>query len=152
MKNDVNPLPHLITDKSYSEIFGNIGSSAKDILQNDVSLVLTELKQIKNKITGESYKALIYGFVLYLSAFPLMAFAILGLGKYLDGKYWLSSFIVGSVLLFISAIGLSTTFKKVKSIDVDLKKTKAVLKKEGEVFQDQLSKIQFAMKGDGHAH
>lgn len=140
------------SDKSYSAIIGDIGESAKDLVLNDMWLLLAELKQIKHQVAKESRKFFIFTCTLALSAFPILAFLVLGLGKALDGNYMLSSLIIGVVFAIGGAIGITMVINRIKKVDFNFTKTKAAFKREGEAFSTQIHKIQDTMKGERHAH
>lgn len=142
----------LTNKKSYIDLFSDMGLTAKDIVQNDIALALSELKQIKVNLIKQSIKTITYGFFLALSIFPLLTFAVLALGQVLDGRYWLSAFLIGAVLAVVGSVGIILAMKKIRNIDFKFSKTKAALTKEKQAVYSHVSKIQNAMKGDSRVH
>lgn len=149
-----NVLPTAPTEKTntrtYGEIFDDIGDSLKDLILSDVLLMMSELKQIQQKLGGEVKKIISYGTLLALSSLPLVVFAIIGLGILMNGRYWLSSLIVGLVFFVFGGLGFLSACKRLKKIDMDLPKTKSALREEGRILSKELNKVRMTVKGEGN--
>ena len=137
--------------RSYGEILGEIGATSKDLLQSDLSMILGELNMAKERLSKHGKKFAIFGSLVVLSIFPLMAFAVIGLGRLLNNQFWLSSLIVGLAMAAIGGFGMSNAYERIKAIDLRFSRTRAALKREARVISNGLSKVEKALKGDLHA-
>ena len=86
---------------SSGTLLKEVGKSVKDLIQSEVLLVTTELKESLQKIARDFIRAVGYGALLALSTLPFLAFLVIGLGEILNNNYWLSSLLVAIVCLLL---------------------------------------------------
>lgn len=131
-------------NQSLGAVLRDIGVSAKDLIQSEINLFKTELKDSAQKVGKHSAQVAIFGALLVLSVLPFMAFLVIGLGKMLDDRYWLSSLIVAIVFAAIGGGFAYRSFKKIKSDDVDLSHARSGLGRELQAFKDGLNDLKTA--------
>lgn len=136
--------------KSYAEILADIGMNTKDLIQSDIELVFSEFRKIKSKLGEESKNFIVYTILLMLSAIPLMAFAIIGLGILLNNHYWLSALIIGAVFALVGVFGILRVTSRLKKMDLDFSNTKRTVEKEKRILAAELRNIKTAIKGESH--
>ena len=85
----------------YGEIFKEIASSTRDLVQSEIALVTAEIKSTAFAAKNHVAQTLIFTSLLVLSVLPFIAFLIIGLGNLLEGQYWLSSLIVAVAFALI---------------------------------------------------
>jgi hypothetical protein len=134
--------------RTYGEILSDVGESLKGIVQDDVSLMVDELKQIQDHLGAEAKKIAAYGFLLFFSGIAILISAIIGLGIFLDGRYWLSSLIVGLVFLVCGGVGLTTAYRRFKKVNMDFPETKSALRQEGRAIYKELNKVRDVVTGE----
>ncbi len=135
---------------TYGTVFKELGQSAKELFQNEIHLMTAEIKQTATKFSRHSAQAALFGGLLALSTFPFLAFAIIGLGELLDGRYWLSSLIVAVVCAAIGGVMTYRTYQKMKEDDLSLPYTKSTLDREVHVVQSRINDLKKAAKGGRH--
>lgn len=134
--------------RTYGEILSDVGGSLKGIVLDDVTLIIDELKQIQGRLGSETKRIVIYGTLLPLGGISLLISAIIGLGIFLNGRYWLSSLIVGLVILIFGGVGLSSAYRRFKKVDMDFPETKSALRQEGQAIYRELNKVRVVVKGE----
>jgi uncharacterized membrane protein YqjE len=90
-------------EPSLGELFGQLSADAKRLIQQEVALAKTEMRETGAALAKDGVKIGIAAALGLLGALALVAFAIIGLGDLLD-NYWLSALIVAVVLLGIAAV------------------------------------------------
>ncbi|MEO5971680.1 MAG: phage holin family protein [Bdellovibrionia bacterium] len=101
---------------SVGAVLGELGQSAKDLIQSEVALARTEIKVSASKLGRHSAQAALFGACLSLSAFPFLAFLVIGLGSLLENNYWLSSLIIAVIC---AVAGGSMTYKMYRKMQQD---------------------------------
>lgn len=137
--------------RSYGQILNELGLSFRDLVHSDVQLLLNEAKLAKESLSRQARNSAIYIVLLFLSVFPMLAFAVIGLGNFLDQQYWLSALIVGILLSAIGGIGLYTAVSRIRNIDLNFGRTKTAIEREKLAFKQGVEKVQRAVKGELHA-
>lgn len=139
------------TDKSnhsYAEILKEIGTSTRDLVQSEVSLITTELKDSAQKAGRHMAQAAAFGALLAISVFPLLAFVVIGLGNLLGGRYWLSSLLVGLVCAIVGGVMAYRAYKKIKEEDLKFEHTRNSLKFESDAIRNKIEDVKDAVKGE----
>ncbi len=138
-------------DIGYGVLLRELGSSMKELIQSEINLLTTELKNSGDKIAEHAAQAALFGGLMILSVFPFMAFLVIGLGDILEGRYWLSSLIVALVFALAGGPLAIKAYRKIAKEDVDLSRTKANLQAGFEALQKKLVEVQVAAtEGDHH--
>lgn len=137
------------SNATYTSIVKEIASSAKDLFQSEVQLVISELKLISKNVAQHTTQGLIFGALLVLSVLPFLAFLVIGLGVLLDDRYWLSSLIVSVVMAAIGGPLAYKSFKKIKEHDLQMPHTQSMIRKDMATVQRAKYDIQSStVKGD----
>src|SRR5947209_13389189 len=76
---------------SVASIISEIRTGLLDTIRSDVNLARLELKNTTTRLKGDAAKLVAFGVFAALGVFPLLAFAVAGLGLLLGGNYWLSA-------------------------------------------------------------
>ncbi len=142
-KNDQNRKP------SYGEALSKLSGSAMDLIKSEVALMRAEVKQVGKKLSRDATMAAIFGGVTIVSVFPFLAFAVIGLGLLLDGRYWLSSLIVSVVCAVVGGIGAYMAIKKLK-MDTDLPHTRKALNQDTKAVAAKMGALKNARKGESN--
>jgi membrane protein implicated in regulation of membrane protease activity len=77
-----------------------------------------------------------YGVFALLGTLPFIAFLVIGLGRLLEGNYWLSSLIVAVVCMGVGAAMAYRSYSKLKSEDMSLSRTQRTLEEDKQIITD----------------
>lgn len=135
---------------SYGTVLRELGQSAKDLVQSEIRLMTTELKQAGQKVGRHSAQAAAFGGLLVLSIFPFLAFVVIGLGQLFGDNYWLSSLIVAIVCAAVGGPLAYRAYKKIKDEDLDFSATRETLDREVYTVKERVNEIKDAARGDRH--
>lgn len=126
----------------------DVVTAATDLIKNETRLARAEIAE-SAKRTGEFAKmAAMAGALVLLSAIPLMGFLILLLGEWWDGRYWLSSFVVGAAMACAGAAVFVSAKKSVEK--AGLKATRHSLEDAVETVQSKLNEMKQSTLGGMH--
>jgi drug/metabolite transporter (DMT)-like permease len=120
---------------SLSEILQEIVNSASAVIKSDARLLTSELKDHAEKLKRRSIEMIVFGMICSLSIFPVLAFLILGLGKILNDRYWLSSLIVALIFGGIGGALFYRAYNRLKQDDFSLLVVRKALGKEKEMIE-----------------
>ncbi|MGE3684066.1 MAG: phage holin family protein [Bdellovibrionales bacterium] len=132
---------------SYAAVLRDLGTSATNLVRDELNLIKTEVAEAARNVGRHSAQAAAFGGLLALSILPFMAFVVIGLGKLLGDRYWLSSLIVALVCAVVGGPMAYRAFRKIKDDDLQLPHTKATLEKEAYVVQEKVEDVKDAAKG-----
>lgn len=135
---------------SSGTLLKEVGKSVKDLIQSEVLLVTTELKESFQKIARDFLQAVGYGALLALSTLPFLAFLVIGLGEILNNNYWLSSLLVSVFLAAISAPLAMKAWNKIKAQDLDLPHSRESFARGARTVEQKLSEIKDAATGGNY--
>lgn len=136
---------------SYVSILREIGASTKDLVQDEMDLITSEIKETSRSASRHVTQAAIFGGLLTLSVLPFIAFLVIGLGNWLGGRYAMSSFIVAAVFAIVGGAMTWRAYKKLKE-DVTLEATKRTLRRETRAVGERTEDVKDAVKGETHAN
>lgn len=120
---------------SYADIFREVTSSAKQLIQSEVELIKTEVRDVSENIIKHLVQAILFGALIIVSAVPLLASAVIALGQHWDGNYALSALVIGLGLAAISGTLVYRSLQKLKETDISLPATKATWAEGTEAIQ-----------------
>jgi len=112
---DVPTRDTAIRERSLGELFRDLSTETSELMSKEIALVKAEARQTGTTLAKDGAKIGMASGLALTGVLALTAFLIAGLGDLLNGKYWLSAFIVGVVFL---AIGMGL----VKSATADIKR------------------------------
>ena len=136
--------------QSYGSLLRELGTSAKELVQNEIKLMTSELKVSAKNVAEHAGQAALFGGLLAISVFPFLAFLVIGLGELLDGRYWLSSLIVAVLCAAIGGPLAYRAYHKIKDKDLNFPYTKEALDRGLQTVQRKLEDIKDAAKGEHH--
>ena len=103
-------------ESSYVSLFKGVATTGKELIQNEVNLIKEELKQSLEELSSQIVQVVMFGVLFGLTLLPFLAFCVIGLGKLLDDRYWLSSLIVAVICGLIGGIFTLRAYKNVKGV------------------------------------
>ncbi|MBC7690656.1 MAG: phage holin family protein [Methylotenera sp.] len=96
---------------------------------------------LPEKHEEHSVRAATFGALCAISAFPFLAFIIIGLGRLMNDNYWLSSLIVGLICVAVGGPLAMTAIKKMKEEDFTLPLTRGTLEEDRQVMNSNVHRI-----------
>lgn len=134
-------------DQRLAPLVKRLSSDTRDLLQQEIALAKLEVTSSVATIARGSVFIVAGGVFLGVGLLVLLVFLILGLGSLLDGRYWLSTLIVGGVLALCGIIGLlvgkrrmaATSLKPDKTID-SVRKTREWAGAEARELKQELTR------------
>jgi hypothetical protein len=109
---------------SFSSVAQELTESIKDVIRSEVNLAKAELKVNGSQLTHYGIRMAIFGAFALLGIFPLLSFLVIGLGKLLNGNYWLSSLIWAVVMFTVGGIVAYAMFKRIKQVNLRFDNTR----------------------------
>lgn len=100
----MSQLPPPRDPDSLGQLIKSLASDGQALIRQEIDLARTELQDSAVSLAKGS--ALVAAGLLFaaLGGLVLLVFAVLALGALLDGRYWLSSLIVGGILALIGVV------------------------------------------------
>jgi uncharacterized membrane protein len=92
-------------ERSLGDLLKQLSTDTTDLMRQEVALAKAEVRQAGAALGADASKIGIAAGLAFAGAIAITAFLVTGLGALLDGKYWLSSLIVG-VLFFLTGAAL----------------------------------------------
>ena len=138
------------SQQTYSSVMKEVGQSTRDLIQSEINLIMAEFRQMTHNLGKHTTQAVIYSSLLFLSVIPFLAFLVIGLGIYLDGRYWLSSLIVSIACALVGGPLANRAFKKIRTEDLKMPHVKASLEKEVATVQRKFQDLKTTAQGDHH--
>lgn len=85
-------------DASLGELFRRLTGDTTELLRAEVQLAKAEFRETGTRLAEDVMRVGIAAAMALVGTFALTAFLIIAIGNVLDGRYWLSSLIVGVAL------------------------------------------------------
>ena len=136
------------TTASYGDIFREVTTSAKQLIQSEVALIKTEIKDVSTTASSHIAQAITFGALLIVSAVPLLASAVIALGNYWDGNYALSALVVGLACAAVSGFFVYRAVQGLQSVDMTLPASASSLAGSAQVFERKADRLVDAVKGE----
>lgn len=135
---------------SVGSVLKEVGISVKDLVQSEGELIKAEIKESSRNVGRHSAQAAIFGSLMALSVIPFLAFLVIGLGRLMNGRYWLSSLLVS---LFCGAIGgmmAKRAYTKIKEEDLTLPRTRESAERGKETLSERVEGAKETVRGEAH--
>ena len=133
------------TDKSDNRSTGSVIreviDSTKNLAQAEVTMVKADLSESLNNLKHHSLQAGLFGGLLALSVLPFLAFVVIGLGRLIGDRYWLSSLIVSVVCAVVGGTLAARAFRELKRDDLTLRHARDGLGRELRVVQEKFNDL-----------
>jgi uncharacterized membrane protein YqjE len=129
---------------SVGEVLSEIGVGARNLVQSEIKLARAEIKDSANRLGKHAAQAVVFGVIAALSAIPMLAFFVIGLGVLLGGNYWASSLIVALVCGSVGGIFARRAFLRMKEEDISLPLTRETLAQDQQTIAKKLDETQVA--------
>ncbi len=134
MEQDENP------NKSFSQVLRDVGSSAKNLFDSELTLIKTEIRQSSEKLGRDLLRLTLFGALLAVSILPFLAFAIIALGEAFSQRYWLSSLTVALLCGGVGGLLTVRSYHQLKN-DMGLPATKQTLRDGANTFSDGIKHV-----------
>ncbi len=134
-------------NESYAEIFRDLTSSAKQLIQSEVALIKTEAKEIASEATANVTQAILFGALIIASVVPLLASAVIALGQLWDGNYALSALVVGLGCATVGGVFFYRAIKRMGDVKVAMPAATESLKDGSESVQRKSAQLTDAVAG-----
>lgn len=122
------PRPTTEPEPSLGELFKRVTTDTNELVRQEIALAKTEMRQASATLARDGTKIGVGLGLALVGAFAFTAFLIAGLGRLLDGRYWLSALIIGVVLLAIGALFARNALADVKRRGLTPDQTMATLR------------------------
>jgi hypothetical protein len=133
---------------SYVTLVREMTASAQKIVQNEITLARAELREIGPALARHTAQMAAFGALAVLSVFPLLAFAVIGLGHLMGDRFWLSSLIVGVVCAGIGIPLAYQAFKKMKDEDLKFRRTREGIENGVQAVKSTVKTIADSLEGE----
>jgi len=132
-------------EKPLSELIRDLINGSYALFQKEIKLARTEASHNARSIGRQVAASMTFAIIAWLGIQALLAFSIIGLGKLLDGKFWLSSLIVGLIFL---VPGIFLTIRSIKKIghDASLPASRESITEDQELMSKKIHNITEAAK------
>ena len=87
-----------MNDRPLSQLLKDLMFNCSALVRSEIKLAAAEARQNAMQASRGFARAAGFFGIAYFGAIALLAFAILGLGDLLQGRYWLSSLLIGLIL------------------------------------------------------
>lgn len=134
---------------SYGSVLRDVVESGAHLLHDEVALLKAELARSVASARDHLTQAALFGTLVALSVLPFMAFLVIGLGVLLDGRYWLSSLLVGLVFASVGGALAYRAWLKLKAEDFTLPRTRRSLGKDALAVQSKVEDVKDAATSGG---
>jgi hypothetical protein len=131
-------------DGSLGRVLREIGSSAKDVIHDEIVLLKEEVKDSAARAGRHSVQLALFGSLVALSILPLLAFVVIGLGELWGHRYWLSSLVVGLVCLGAGGYMALKIFRKIKDEDLKLTHSRRGFDREMRSLREKIDDLKAA--------
>jgi uncharacterized membrane protein YqjE len=112
--------------ESLSHAIRDTATSFYGLIRSEVRLATAEIQHGAKDAAQRSVRGLVGVALIGLGALTLVAFAVIGLGAILDGRYWLSALVVSVLLVGIGAMLLNASMEGIRE-DVETLKNVRIL-------------------------
>ncbi len=135
------------TQKSYADLLREVSRNAKELFASEIDLVRIEAKSSFKTVERHSYALIISVWFVLFAPLGLFASAILVLGDYWEGRYWLSSLVVGASALFVGLVLMKNTVKKIRSEPKLMQATQNTLNFVADKTKENVEDVSIALSG-----
>lgn len=137
-----NRTPNGTEGMSYGTVLKEVAVSLKSLIQSEVQLLKAEAKETSRELGRHAAQASVFGALLALSTLPFLAFLVIGLGRILDGNYWLSSLLVAIVCAAVGGMMTYRVYKRIKAMDLSLPHTRGTFEASRDTATGKLTEVQ----------
>jgi len=133
---------------SYGAVLKEVVNGVKGLVESEVNLLKAELKDTTQHVGKYVAQGAVFGALLALSTLPFLAFLVIGLGRLLDGNYWLSSLIVAVVCAAVGGFMTLRVYKKIKESDMSLPRSKHYIGQSNEITSQKFQEVKDHVSAD----
>ncbi len=133
------------TDKSDNRSTGSVIreviDSTKNLAEAEIVMIKTDLADTLNHLKHHSLQAGLFGGLLALSVIPFLAFLVIGLGKLINDRYWLSSLIISVICAVVGGSLAMRAVQRLKKDDLTLPHSRRGFDRELKVVQEEFNNL-----------
>jgi hypothetical protein len=123
------------------EAIKDISRSFLRVVRSELHLATTEFKHAFRNVSGNSKVLLISAVIAALGVLPILSFLVIGLGRILNDNYWLSSLIVGLLMVGGGCVVAYGCIKRMRINDLSLPLTRRSLADEQRMLSGKVRSI-----------
>lgn len=112
------------------ELFKRLTTDTAELIRQEAALAKAEIRETGSRLGGDARDIGIAAGLALAGALCLVAFLVLALGNLLDGRYWLSTLIVGAVALIIGMMLAKNAVKDIKTRGLKPQQTMDTLRED----------------------
>lgn len=117
-------------DSSLGDLFKRLTTDTGELIRQEATLVKAEMRETGSTLASGAKEIGIAVGLALAGSLALVAFLVIGLGNVLDGRYWLSSLIVGVVALGVGMMLAKNAVSSVKKRGLAPKQTIETLRED----------------------
>ena len=117
-------------DASLGDLLKRLTSDSAELIQKEVELAKTEFRETGAAFAKDAAKIGVAAGLALVGVLALTAFAVIGLGNVLGGRYWLSALITGAVTGGIGYMLVTNAVKDMKNRGLKPRETIATLQED----------------------
>lgn len=136
--------------ESSSQLLREFMTSGTNLVRSEITLAKEELKETGRRLERHFLETLFFGVLALLAILPFLAFLVLGLGEVLGGRYWLSALVVAVVLGAVGALFGYRAYRKFKSEDLSLPRTRGSIDRERHLVKNKIAEMGAAIQGSSY--
>lgn len=144
-------LPHSAatsSDASLGELFKRLSGDTSELIRKETALAKAEMREMASDLAGDAVKIGVAGGLALVGVLALGAFLVIALGNVLGGAYWLSSLIVGVVLLGIGAMLGKGAMSDIRNRGLKPERTIATLRADKAWASEQVRELRHDLTTD----
>lgn len=126
----LSALHHSPRDASLGELLKRLTTDSAELIQQEVELAKTELRETGTAYARDAAKIGVAAGLAFVGVLALSAFAVIGLGNVLGGRYWLSSLIIGAAAAGIGYMMVTNAVNDMKNRGVKPRETLETLRED----------------------
>lgn len=101
-------------DASLGDLFKRLTTDTGELIRQEAGLAKAEIRETGTALVNDARAIGVAAGLGVAGALSLVAFLVIGLGVLLDGRYWLSSLVVGVVALAVGALMVKGAMRDIK--------------------------------------
>lgn len=118
------------SDTPIGELFKRLTTDTAELIRQEATLAKAEIRETGSALAGDARDIGIAMGLAVAGALALVAFLVIALGGLLDGRYWLSSLIVGAIALAVGMVMAKRAVADMKHRSLAPKQTMETLRED----------------------
>jgi len=132
---------HTKEPRTTASVVNELVHGLQNLLRGEIQLARAEVQNSVQSIRRNMTTIILFTSIAMVGVLPFMAFLVIGLGKLLNDRYWLSSLIVSVVFMGIGGAVAFFSYQKLKKQDFTLPATRHSFQEETQVVRGRLKEV-----------